>query len=190
MSTSTTICKSCQFENHATCHFCIRCGEPLNAVASSPAKTTVLAELVQDKSDTAPQRDVVESIESMIQQCNFRSRAIGAGFLVEVPLDGERTQKVSILLNEKDRDGEQAVTLVSVCGPAKEKYAMQLLQINAQTKYCAYGVRKVKDRDMFVVSGSQYGATADPEELRKLLITIAKTADRLEDRLTKGGDDF
>jgi hypothetical protein len=190
MPDTTTICETCQFENHATCQFCIRCGNPLAAAARSPATTTVLAELAEETPDTRPRPDVAESIGNLIQQLKLPSRETPAGFLVDVPLDGERTQKVSILLNEKDRDGEQAVTLVSVCGPATEKHALQLLQVNAQLKYCAFAVRKVQGEKMFVVTGSQYGATADAAELEKLLLTVAKTADRLEEKLTQGSDEF
>lgn len=190
MTTATTVCSNCQFENHVTCHFCLRCGTPLNAASRSPATTTVLAQLVEETPETPPRRDVVASIDKLLQQLNLPSQETPAGFLVDVPLANERTQKVSILLNENDRDGEQAVTLVSVCGPAKEKYALQLLQINAQLKYCGFAVRKVQGEKMFVVTGSQFGATADAEELRKLLITIAKTADRLEEKLTQGSDEF
>lgn len=190
MTTATTVCSNCQFENHVTCHFCLRCGTPLNAASRPPATTTVLAELVAESPETPPRRDVAESIGNLIQQLKLTARETPAGYLVDVPLSGGRTQKVSILLNEKDRDGEQAVTLVSVCGPAKEKSAMQLLQINAQLKYCAFAIRKVRGEKMFVVTASQFGATADADELRKMLLTVAKTADLLEDKLMQGGDEF
>lgn len=60
--------------------------------AESRTTTTVLAEVGGGTAGTTPRRDIVEAIGDLIEQSDFRSRETASGFLVEVPLDGERTQ--------------------------------------------------------------------------------------------------
>lgn len=186
MPAATTNCPSCDFENHSTSRFCIGCGTKLPA-----------SEVAEPQSPGGPAVPVAspepqgESTKRLLQriaeESGFASQERQGGLTLQVPLPGDRKQTVHVLFDGKDDDGHEVLTFLSVCGKADAAYDRVLLESNNRITYCAFAVRKIQGKTYFVVTASQLVATADLQELRKVIDAVARRADRLE--ATLGGGD-
>ena len=67
---------------------------------------------------------------------------------------------------------------------------MNLLRFNSKLTYAAFAVRPIQGKDYFVVTANQLASTADREEIRKLLLEVAKRADAVEKKLAGGTDTY
>jgi serine/threonine-protein kinase len=114
------------------------------------------------------------------------SRA-GANFSCRVLLPDGRTQVV--IVEESDATtAEPLVTLYSVCGPSDPQFFESALRLTPQMAHGAVGLRELDGKTFFVAQNTYPAATADVDEIRQSVYTLAFHADRLEQLLT-GRDD-
>lgn len=77
-----------------------------------------------------------------------------------------------------------ALSIWTICGPARPETALQLLQYNAQLMYAALAVREIQGTATVVLQAMVPMAGLDPVALTRTLSAIAWQADQLEQTLT------
>jgi len=110
----------------------------------------------------------------------------GGGAVLRVPLDGGRTQRVTVSFAAKDSDGEPLVVAYTECGPAEPKNHEWALRQNLKL---AFGALAIRDRDgepTFVMVNTHLRATVTPEDLRRSVRLLARKGDAIEKALTTG----
>ncbi len=180
---------SCGFENHSSCRFCIKCGTNLPGAGKPKSVPKHIANLGPPRSADRPQQSTEKKLEDYIKRLGHTNKKTRAGWSLEISLANDRKQKVHIFHDGKDRDGSELMTFLSICAPSNDKHALSLLKYNAKMRYCAFGVRKIQAKDYFVVSAGQSAATADFDEVKKIVDEVARCADQVEEQLTGGLDE-
>jgi hypothetical protein len=110
------------------------------------------------------------------------------GYEVEVPL-GARKQRVRVILENVDEDGDRTILVQTSCGPASDKNYRWALKLNTKIGYGHLGVRRVGTGEEFVYCHALLEATTQPEELRKAVIGVATRGDWVEKQVTGGKDE-
>ncbi len=105
-------------------------------------------------------------------------------FRVIIPQPGERLQEVIIEVSV-GKNGEQFLSVFSVCGPAEPQYFAYALTLNSHLTYGSISIHDVLGKQMFVMSRTFLRDTVRPEELRDAMIEIARRADSVEKQLTR-----
>ncbi|MFP4055572.1 MAG: HEAT repeat domain-containing protein [Candidatus Brocadiia bacterium] len=108
------------------------------------------------------------------------------GFLLDVPLEGERHQQVTVSFGSSDFEGEPLVVVYTECGPGDAKNFEWALRQNLRMSFGAIGLRDRQDSPTFVMVNTHPRATASPTDLRKSILLLARRGDALEKALTKG----
>ncbi len=188
MTTRVRVCPSCRFESPAQAFNCTRCGEMLVCTASVRSSGRGAVDPEPDESAEAPRAETEKLLERVVSGAGLEHRRTRAGYVVVVPLAGDRRQKVHVLFAGRDDEGQDVISFLSICGPADDRRAMALLRFNSKLTYAALAVRSIKGEDYFVVTANQLAATADAEEIRKMLIEVAKRADAVEKKIGSGKD--
>jgi hypothetical protein len=85
-------------------------------------------------------------------------------------------------------DDSPLITLVSVSGPANERDARTLLKWNARVYNGHFAVRVLRGEEYFVFLHNLEAALVPHVQIPSLVQHIARTADQLEDRLSRGRD--
>lgn len=187
-ATATRTCSECKFENHGGNFFCIQCGALLACGSGAPSLEDGDGHLEPNPSPEVPQVDTVALLERVVGRSGYESKRTAAGYRVVVPLGGDRRQRVHVLFNGQDDDGHDIISFLSICGPADEVHAMNLLRFNTKLTYGSFAVRTIRGQEYFVVTANQLAVTADAEEIHKQLFEVAKRADALEAKLSGGRD--
>jgi hypothetical protein len=183
MTGSPRICPTCQCENVSVTLFCMRCGTLL---ACQPLTDAGLPG--PDPASAEARPDTETQLKRVVDHAGFVHTKTRTGYCVTVPLREGRHQDVHIIFSGHDDDGHDVISFLSICGPADERRAMTLLRFNSKLTYAAFAVKAIGDKDYIVVTANQPAATADPEEIRKLLLAVAKHADAVEKKISKGKD--
>ena len=87
-----------------------------------------------------------------------------------------------------DVEGLALLALVSVCGPANDRDARKLLKLNAHTVEGHFAIRVLRGEEYFVVIENLPADAVERLDPSPIVRRIAITADRLEDRLSRGKD--
>ncbi|MBN2559710.1 MAG: YbjN domain-containing protein [Phycisphaerae bacterium] len=188
MTATGRICPTCKFENHIRSMFCVQCGTLLACAPAAPGAAGKSSEPEPQASFDTPKPDTEELLRRVVAEAGFEYDKTRAGYRVIVPIGESRRQQVHVLFNGRDDEGHDVISFLSVCGPADERRAMTLLRFNSKLVYGAFAVKRIEDRDYFVVTANQLAATADADEIRKQLAEVAKRADAVEMKLSSGGD--
>ncbi len=188
MAKTTRICPSCGFSNPTRAFNCGRCDVLLVCSPSKVSRFNRATELGPDGSGKTPRPDTKALLHRVVTEAGLEYKATKTGYRVVVPLGDQRQQKVHVLFNGHDDDGQDVVSFVSICAPVDERRAMTLLRFNSKLAYAAFAIMPIGGEDHFVVTANQLASTADPEELHKQLFEVAKRADAVENRLSGGED--
>jgi hypothetical protein len=86
--------------------------------------------------------------------------------------------------------GRSIITFVSICGTANDRDPRILLQLNARMVEGHFAIKILRGEEYFVVIQNMPAETASALDIASLINRIARTADSLEDRLTRGRDLF
>jgi len=108
----------------------------------------------------------------------------GDGFVVTVPLQGGRSQRVYI---EQDRGGnlkDELVKIYSPCAPFQSDFAERALALNAHIPHASIAVQPHHGKMYYVMMAAYPRSTCDPEEVRVATRTIAYWSDYIEHTLT------
>jgi serine/threonine-protein kinase len=133
----------------------------------------------------------LRTLESLVHEALAKTRTTivrqGDCFEINVPLNGGRSQCVYVEAKKGAAIASQVIEIYSLCGPVDENYFRRALELNAKIPHGSIAIQGVQGEPYFVMSDTYPRATCDPEELRQSIVTIAKHADEVEQRLT-GGD--
>jgi len=127
-------------------------------------------------------------VEAAIADTGSQVEKRAGGFIITVPIEAGRHQRVSISFAGKDFEGEPLVVVYTECGPAKPKNFEWALRQNLRMSFGAIAVRDRDDQPTFVMVNTHPRAAASPEELRKSILVLARKGDALEKALTKGDE--
>jgi hypothetical protein len=110
------------------------------------------------------------------------------GFEIEVPLAG-RKQRVRVIYENPDPDGDRTILVQTTCGPAQEANFKWALRLNLKFAYGHLAIRRVENADQFVFCQTLLEKTTQPEELRKAVLAAADRGDWVEKQVTGGKDE-
>jgi hypothetical protein len=110
------------------------------------------------------------------------------GYEVDVPL-GRRKQRVRVIFENPDPDGDPAILVQTNCGPAHENNFKWALKLNLKLAYGHLAVRRVENEDQFVFCQTLLEPTTQPVELRKAVLAAAEKGDWVEKQVTGGKDE-
>ena len=131
--------------------------------------------------------DPKQLVRSVAQSSGWQVTESGEEWQIVVPIGPLRKQKVVARFNAKDAEGNPILAFSSVCGPANDQNAMELLKFNTQMVHGAFAVESSPAGDVIVVRANQLTATADPLAVTKVITAVAWQADKVEEKLL-GGD--
>ncbi|MFV1965269.1 MAG: protein kinase [Pirellulaceae bacterium] len=129
-------------------------------------------------------RDLESLLTQSLEDSPVTIQGSGEEFVVTVELAEGRSQRVFVQVCRGAAVSDQVINIFSICGPVCERYLRRALELNAQIPHGSIAIQTVDDEPLFVMSNAYPRATCDPEEIRKSVLTIAKHADGVEDRLT------
>jgi hypothetical protein len=188
MAKTNRICPSCGFANPTRAFNCGRCDILLVCSPSRVSSSKRPSEPEPDASGKTPQASTKALLKRVVTEAGLEYNKTKTGYRVVVPLGGKRQQKVHVLFNGHDDEGQDVVSFLSICAPADDRRAMTLLRFNSKLAYAAFAVMPIGGEDHFVVTANQLASTADPDEIRKQLFEVAKRADAVEQKLSGGKD--
>ena len=105
-------------------------------------------------------------------------------YTLEVPLKGNRTQKVKVLFGAKDFEGEEIITVYTECGPSNARVMQWALEKNLTMRYGAFALRKVRNEYILVMVNTLLRRDINIQELKKTVLNLAAKADAVEKFLT------
>lgn len=175
---SVLICPACQYENVVvSCGFCLQCGIDLDGRQLSPQ--TVQPEAAAPNAET----DCVAALAAALAEQLSATVVDAKGtWAVRLATTDGRHQVVHLV------PGEQATTLLSICGPAIEQNAMPLLVWNSQLRQTSFAARKINGRMMFVATSHHVPDAADLAATVAAVQSLAQLADRVEAKISAGAD--
>ncbi len=131
--------------------------------------------------------DPKQLVRSVAQSSGWQVTESGEQWQIVVPVGPLRKQRVTARFDAKDAEGNPILAFSSVCGPANQQNAMELLKFNTQMVHGAFAVEPSPAGDVIVVRANQLTATADPLAVTKVITAVAWQADKVEEKIS-GGD--
>jgi hypothetical protein len=179
-------CARCTTGNHPSTRFCAGCGLPLGS-AEADAGAAVEALGPYEAPDPADP-DMSPAVGDLVARAGFEAAPAGHGWRMVVPLHLDRKQAVYAGYAGLDPEGRPILALVSVCGPANERDARDLLKLNARLVAGHFAIKVLRGEEYFVVVQNIAADDLDRLDAARLVHRIATAADSLEDRLSRGRD--
>jgi hypothetical protein len=183
---TTMPCPRCASGNHPSDRFCTRCGLPLGV--AEPDAGAAFDALGPYEAPAGDESAIVPFVRELAQRAGFEAAPFGHGWRLLVPLHLDRRQAVYLAPTAGGPDDPAAAVLVSVCGPANDRDARTLLKLNARPVPGHFAIRVLRGEEYFVVVHALDRAAGLPGDVPGLVRRIAREADGLEDRLTRGRD--
>ncbi|MCB9852350.1 MAG: hypothetical protein H6819_04580 [Phycisphaerales bacterium] len=181
---TAALCPACKFENAAATRFCIRCGMSMADDAAEAADLTPNPRPELMRAETAA------LLRRVAHESGYACVDTKAGIRVTIPIGVERKQRVHVTFSGQDDEGHDMISFITVCGEYDAKHNQRLLHLNDRMMFGAFAIKTIKGKEYFVVCANQLAETADIAEIRKILFGVARSADRIEDRLSGGKDIF
>jgi hypothetical protein len=181
-------CARCTTGNHPSIRFCSGCGLPLGA-AEADAGAAIDA-LGPYEAPEPADPDANRMIRDLVGRTGLEAASSGHGWRVVVPLELDRKQAVYIGYAGVDPLGRSIITFVSICGTANDRDPRILLQLNARMVEGHFAIKILRGEEYFVVIQNMPVEAALSIDVASLVYRIARTADGLEDKLTRGRDLF
>ena len=132
--------------------------------------------------------DVQGMVRDLAIRSGYESHPMGSGWRVVVPIRTDRRQAVYVGPAGADKEGRIIFSLVSVCGPARDRDARRLLRLNARMVEGSFAIKMLRGEEYFVVVSNLAAAEVENVEASSLCRRIAEIADGLEDALSRGAD--
>ena len=179
-------CARCTRPNSTAVLFCEGCGLPLGtAQADAGAGRDALGVYEAPEPD---EPDLGPSLRELVERSGFPASPFGHGWRVVVPLPLDRTQAVYLGPEGTDAEGRGLIGVVSVCGPANDRDARVLLKLNARAIEGHFAIKTLRGEDYFIVARMLSAQTAKSLDAPEFVLGIARAADGLEDRISRGRD--
>jgi len=153
--------------------------------SDTDVRSAVQKALEETGMSTADERGyTLEHLASACAKVNERRVAVhGAGYAVEVRLQGGRHQLV-YLLPETRKESEQVVRLITYCGKPSEGAYEWALQANMKFLHGALALEGEGDQVRLVLTDILALDTATPEQVKQSVKELAFYGDWMEQRLT------
>ncbi len=180
------ICARCTVTNHPATRFCTECGLPLGSLR--PDAEAGADALGPYEAPDPADPDTPRLMRELVEQAGFESGPSGHGWRIVVPLLLDRKQAVYVGYAGIDPEGRSILSLVSVCGPVKDRDARILLKLNARTVEGHFAIKVLRGEEYFVVIENIPADSVAHFDASALVRRVADTADGLEDRLSRGQD--
>jgi len=167
--------------------------QPRQPAATPPAGDMFadLAQPAQPQPQAPPARlDPQQLVRSVAEGADYRIVDTPQGFDVTVPIGTMRKQVVHVQFGERDDEGHDIIRFHSVCGPASERNAMQLLRYNTRMVHGAFAVVQQGNEEKIAIQANLLSETADALEVNRVLAAVAWQADRVEEKLLGGKDQY
>ena len=179
-------CARCARPNPPSRAFCEGCGLPLGtAEADASAVRDALGGYEAPEPSEAEHS---EAARDLALRSGFEASPFGHGWRVVIPLPMDRVQAVYLGHDGTDVEGRPVLGIISVCGPANDRDARLLLKLNARAVEGHFAIKTLRGEDYFVVARTIPVESADSCDAARLLREIARAADGLEGRLSRGRD--
>lgn len=179
-------CARCARPNHVAVSFCEKCGLPLGkAQPDADAGRDALGVYEAPEPDDP---DLGPALRELVIRSGFEAVPFGHGWRVDVPLPLDRSQAVYVGQEGTDRLGRGRIGLVSVCGPANDRDSRLLLKLNARALDGHFAIKTLRGEEYFIVAEIISTDFSRAVDARDLILGIARAADGLEDRLSRGRD--
>lgn len=188
MSILVISCARCTTSNHSSLRFCSGCGLPLGA-AEADAGAAIDA-LGPYEAPEPADPDANRQIRELVTRTGLEATSSRHGWRVVVPLELNRRQAVYIGYAGVDPLARSIVTFVSICGTANDRDPRILLQLNARMVEGHFAIKILRGEEYFVVIQNMPVEAAVTLDIAGLVQRIARTADSLEEKLTRGRDLF
>ncbi len=188
MSIIVLACARCTTGNHASTRFCLGCGLPLGSAQADAGAAVDALGPYEAPEPVDPDTD--RQIRDLVVRSGFEATPAGFGWQLVVPLELNRRQAVYAGYAGLDPDGRSIITLVSICGTANDRDPRILLKMNARIVEGHFAIKVLRGEEYFVVIQNMPVEVAGLVEAANLVGRIARTADNMEDRLTRGRDLF
>ncbi|GIW88700.1 MAG: hypothetical protein KatS3mg108_3024 [Isosphaeraceae bacterium] len=188
MTTFAISCPRCDSSNHSTDRFCALCGLPLGTPSADPDPATSLFDHCEppDPSD----RPVRLTLRDFVARSGLPASPAGVGWRVVVPLDSGRRQAVHLAHVGSDPDDRPLLALASIVGPANARDLRDLLRLNARVVEGHFAICLLRGEEYFIVIHNLPADRAAVYDPAALIRRVAETADRLEQRLSRGHDRY
>ncbi len=142
-------------------------------------------------SDVGGGTDVRALIRTMAKASGWMlGESSPAHWTLVVPVGAVRRQLIDVQFDKTGEAQDEFVSISSICGPANEHSAMQLLRKNAKMIHATFAVRSMPFGEMVVVEANQLADTADAMEISRAISSVAWQADQIEQQMFGGGDRF
>lgn len=186
MSTIVIVCARCATANQASSRFCSECELPLGAVRADAGAAFDALGPHEAPDPSEPSADA--ALRSLVSQSGYQATSFGSGWRLMVPLEQERGQAVYVGQAGPDPEGRSMLELVTVCAPANDRDARTLLKLNARLAEGRFAIKVLRGEEYFVVTANITAESVTNIDCAGLIGRIARLADGLEARLSRGGD--
>lgn len=186
MASHTVGCPRCAAPNHPSERYCAACGLPLGV--PQPDAGAAMDALGAYEEPEPQDSDAARGVRTLLARCGFEASPFGHGWRLLVPLHLDRRQAVYVGPAGTDPEGRALVSLVSVCGPANDRDARTLLKLNARPIEGHFAIRMLRGEEYFVFAHALPADAIDGQRAGDLVRRIAREADGLEERLSRGRD--
>ncbi len=188
MLSITIGCARCTHANHPSERFCDCCGLPLGS--AEPDSEASLDALGPYEAPEPADQGVEAALRDLVLRAGVPAAPAGHGFRLVVPLRPGRKQAVYIGPAGSDPDDRPIVAFASVCGPANARDTRNLMMLNARVVEGHFAIRVLRGEEYFMVIHNVPVALIPQLDAERVVQRIAQTADRLEERLSRGRDDY
>jgi serine/threonine protein kinase len=130
----------------------------------------------------------MRALESLLSESysglDWSWNADGDGFVVTVPLQGKRSQRVHVELDRGGALKDELVKIYSPCAPFESGFAERALALNAHIPHASIAVQPHHGKLYYVMMTAYPRSTCDPEEVLVATRSIAHWSDYIEHILT------
>ncbi len=186
MSAFAIVCPRCVTGNLSTDRYCELCSLPLGSAAADTDPGIAVFEPFEplDPADHSCKED----LRDLVRRSGLPASPVGQGWRIVVPLREGRKQAVYLALAGGDSEDRPMVALASVAGPANERDLRSLLRLNARAIEGHFAIRVLRGEEYFLVIHNVAADRVPGLDADRLVRRVADTADRLEERLSRGRD--
>lgn len=132
-----------------------------------------------------PARTLTESMErvsrylkKIAEELKGELKLMEWGFVIRIAALDAPPQAVSILLSRPDPEGDHWLRIQTVCGETDGKKYLEILRFNATSIYGGLSQRTIANHECLCMGTTQMLATADEEEVAKLVRHVLRTGAR------------
>lgn len=126
-------------------------------------------------------RELDRLIAAAANSIDMQMRSFEQGLVGELEIEG-RSQHIYVQRNYSS-NRVPLLSFFAACGPASQQHALPLLEWNSALPMCAFAIREIENRQMFVVQANVPAFSLDHMTIAATLKEIAKRAGQVQQRI-------